>query len=1407
MAAPTNVVVSGTTVTLTLAASVHYGDTVTVAYAQPGTGRIKDIAGNDAATFGAQAVTNATPSLPPDVPALVSPADGSTVATLTPTLSATFSDVDTNNTGQLTFRLCTTSNCSSPIGGTFSSSAGIANGADGSAVVPGGRITSDGTYYWQAKATDNTSAVSAFSTSHSFTVDTTAPLLQTAAVNGTSLTLTYDEALDTGSVPAALAYGLHANGGSSVAPTNVGVAGSVVTLTFAVGTVHNGDSVTLDYTAGGAPVQDVPGNDVANLSGRAVTNNTASLAPNVPTFVSPAAGAQVNTTTPSLNATFSDADTNNTGQITFRVCADSGCSTVLATFSSSTGIANGANGSASVPGGTFPSDGTYYWQAKATDNTSASSAFSSSRAIVIDTTAPSFTSATVNGSTLTVTLDESLNPGSTPAGSAFVVKQNGTTQSSPTGVSISGSTVTLTLATAVKNDDVVTVAYNQPGSGRIKDVAGNDASTFGAQAVTNNTASVAPNTPSLTSPADSVTIATFTPSLHASFSDPDTNNTGRLTFRVCTDSSCTNVVSLFNSASGILNGGNGSATVPGGDLTVDGTYYWQARAMDNQGVLSGFSASRSFTVDTTPPVVPTIDSGPGAASTSGPDVSFAFSDTEGSATFEVNLDGIGWNPGTSPKAYTNLTDGSHTFQVRAIDTLGNTSAPRTRTWTVDAVAPPTPTIDSGPAAASTSGKNVSFGFSDTEGTATFEVQLDGGGYSSASTPKSYSNLSDGSHTFNVRALDAREHERVRDTHVDGRRDRAAGADDRLRAGRRVHHGQERSFGFSDSEGGATLEIQIDGGGFAGASSPRAYPNLSDGSHTFQVRAVDAYGNVSTVTSRTWTVDATAPACRRSTRAPPQPRQPARTSPSASPTRKARRRSRSSSTAAATACCFAEELLQPERGSHTFDVRAVDVYGNTSAAVSRTWTVDAVAPALPTIDSGPAAASTSGKNVSFGFSDTEGTATFEVQLDGGGYSSLLRRRPTATSPTARTPRRPRPRRYGNTSSSTSRTWTVDAVAPALPTIDSGPTAASTSGKNVSFGFSDTEGTATFEVQIDGGGYSSAARRRPTATSPTARTPSTSAPSTPTATPALDQPHLDRRRDRPRGPEHRHRPRRRLDLRPQRQLRLLRHGRHGDVRSPDRRGRLHQRHLPEGLRRPERRFAHLRRPRPRRPRQHLVHHQPHLDRRRDRAGRPDDRQRPRRGLDHRPERQLWLLRHGRHRHLRVQARLGRVRRLHQREGVREPRRRLAHGLLPRGRHARQHERVRLAHVDGGRHSAGRPDDRLRPAAACTTGKNVSFSFSDTEGTRHLEIQLDGGGYRTRPARRPTRTSPTARTRSTSARSDAYGNTSSGGHAHVDGRCDRACRADDRLRPGGRLHVWQERQLRLLRHGGNGDVRSPD
>ena len=52
------------------------------------------------------------------------------------------------------------------------------------------------------------------------------------------------------------------------------------------------------------------------------------------------------------------------------------------------------------------------------------------------------------------------------------------------------------------------------------------------------------------------------------------------------------------------------------------------------------------------------------------------------------IDSGAWSACTSPKSYTSLSDGSHTFQVRATDEAGNTDAsPAGFTWTVDTTAP------------------------------------------------------------------------------------------------------------------------------------------------------------------------------------------------------------------------------------------------------------------------------------------------------------------------------------------------------------------------------------------------------------------------------------------------------------------------------------------------------------------------------------------------------------------------------------------------------------------------------------------------------------------------------------------------------------------------------------------------
>jgi hypothetical protein len=67
------------------------------------------------------------------------------------------------------------------------------------------------------------------------------------------------------------------------------------------------------------------------------------------------------------------------------------------------------------------------------------------------------------------------------------------------------------------------------------------------------------------------------------------------------------------------------------------------------------------------------------------------------------------------------------------------------------------------------------------------------------------------------------------------------------------------FGFSYSQTGASFECGLDGDDFGACQPPREYSALTDGQHTFKVRATDALGNVDpTPASRTWAVDTQPP---------------------------------------------------------------------------------------------------------------------------------------------------------------------------------------------------------------------------------------------------------------------------------------------------------------------------------------------------------------------------------------------------------------------------------------------------------------------------------------------------------------------------------------------------------------------
>ena len=112
--------------------------------------------------------------------------------------------------------------------------------------------------------------------------DMTAPRLSTATVDGAALVLTYDEALDTGSTPAAGAFTVRVAGAARTV-SNVAVSGRAVTLTLSPAVPGGaGQTVTVSYDAPSAnPVQDLAGNEAGDLSDRAVTNTRDTTAPSL----------------------------------------------------------------------------------------------------------------------------------------------------------------------------------------------------------------------------------------------------------------------------------------------------------------------------------------------------------------------------------------------------------------------------------------------------------------------------------------------------------------------------------------------------------------------------------------------------------------------------------------------------------------------------------------------------------------------------------------------------------------------------------------------------------------------------------------------------------------------------------------------------------------------------------------------------------------------------------------------------------------------------------------------------------------------------------------------------------------------------------------------------------------------
>ncbi|HKC28509.1 MAG TPA: hypothetical protein VKB75_10910, partial [Jatrophihabitans sp.] len=116
-----------------------------------------------------------------------------------------------------------------------------------------------------------------------------------------------------------------------------------------------------------------------------------------------------------------------------------------------------------------------------------------------------------------------------------------------------------------------------------------------------------------------------------------------------------------------------------------------------------------------------IDSGP-ATLTNATSATFAFHSTLSGATFMCSLDGAAAAPCASPRGYTGLVDGSHTFSVTSTSGGATDPSPATATWTVKTTPPAAPT---GLSASVLSATSISLSWTGVTGAASYDIIRNG----------------------------------------------------------------------------------------------------------------------------------------------------------------------------------------------------------------------------------------------------------------------------------------------------------------------------------------------------------------------------------------------------------------------------------------------------------------------------------------------------------------------------------------------------------------------------------------------------------------------------------------------------------------------------------------------------------
>jgi len=281
------------------------------------------------------------------------------------------------------------------------------------------------------------------------------------------------------------------------------------------------------------------------------------------------------------------------------------------------------------------------------------------------------------------------------------------------------------------------------------------------------------------------------------------------------------------------------------------------------------AVARSFTVDTTAPSITLSAPAAGYLSTGNVLVTWLASDNNGLARIEVSLDGgapIPLGANATSTTLTGVSDGPHTIRVQAFDLAGS-SASDSVAVTVDTTAPTASlTAPTSGHVFGTDSVQLTWTASDaTSGIDHFEVRLDGGTpitVPAGTTTHSFTGLSDGSHTLALRAFDRAGNTILLSVAVTVDTASPTASLTAPTPGHVFGTGSvQLTWTGSDATSGIDhFEVRLDSGTpvtVAAGTTTYTFTGVSDGNHTFTLKAFDRAGNTVLV-SVAVSVDATAP---------------------------------------------------------------------------------------------------------------------------------------------------------------------------------------------------------------------------------------------------------------------------------------------------------------------------------------------------------------------------------------------------------------------------------------------------------------------------------------------------------------------------------------------------------------------